>query len=154
MERARPAAPGDRARLVALAEAALAEVAGRRGGAALAADVLAGRDLPGLVGSALDDPDAVVLAGEYHGVVLGVAVARSDPPPGSVARVELLYVDPGVRAVGIGEALLGAVEAWARGRGCAGIDAVALPGHREAKSFFETHGMVARALVMHRDLEP
>ena len=152
MERARPALPADGPRLTALDEAALQEIAGRRGGAALAADILGGRRIADLVSGAIEDPDALVAAGEYHGVVLGVAVARAEPAGGSAARVEVLYVDPEVRAVGIGEALLGAVEAWASARGCSGMDAVALPGHREAKSFFETHGMVARALVMHRDL--
>ena len=36
--------------------------------------------------------------------------------------------------------------------GCAGIDAVALPGHRQAKNFFERNGFTARALVMHKPL--
>ena len=41
-----------------------------------------------------------------------------------------------------------------RGRGCVGIDAIALPGHRAAKNFFEAHGFTARALAMHHQLEP
>jgi hypothetical protein len=38
-------------------------------------------------------------------------------------------------------------------RGCAGIDALALPGHRTTKNFFEGSGFTARALVMHRALD-
>ncbi len=34
--------------------------------------------------------------------------------------------------------------------GCTGVDATALPGHREAKNFFERAGFSARSLVMHR----
>ena len=33
-------------------------------------------------------------------------------------------------------------------------DAMALPGHRATKNFFEAHGFTARALVMHRRLDP
>jgi hypothetical protein len=38
-------------------------------------------------------------------------------------------------------------------RGCTGIDALALPGHRTTKNFFEGFGFTARALVMHRELD-
>jgi hypothetical protein len=34
-------------------------------------------------------------------------------------------------------------------RGCVGVDAFALPGHRAAKNFFEESGFSARAIVMH-----
>ena len=37
--------------------------------------------------------------------------------------------------------------------GCVGVDVRALPGHRAAKNFFETHGFTARALVMHHPLQ-
>jgi hypothetical protein len=33
-----------------------------------------------------------------------------------------------------------------------GIDAVALPGMRETKNFFEAAGLVARAIVVHKAL--
>jgi aminoglycoside 6'-N-acetyltransferase I len=39
-----------------------------------------------------------------------------DPPP--VGYVEGWYVDPDVRRLGIGRALVEAAEAWARARGC------------------------------------
>ena len=44
--------------------------------------------------------------------------------------------------------------AWAQERGAVGIDALALPGDRHTKNFFETFGLTARALVVHRDLRP
>jgi hypothetical protein len=46
-----------------------------------------------------------------------------------------------------------AVLAWAGERGCVGVDALALPGSRETKNFFESFGLVARAIVVHRDLQ-
>ncbi|NIR35956.1 MAG: hypothetical protein GWN79_05560 [Actinobacteria bacterium] len=45
-----------------------------------------------------------------------------------------------------------AVLDWARTRGCEGIDSLALPGDRHTKNFFETFGLVARALRVHRAL--
>jgi hypothetical protein len=44
------------------------------------------------------------------------------------------------------------VVAWCAARGCAGVDAPALPGNRPAKAFFEDNGFVARLLVMHQPL--
>jgi hypothetical protein len=45
-----------------------------------------------------------------------------------------------------------AIVAWAEAAGCVGIDSLALPGNRETKNFFETFGLVARAIVVHRPL--
>jgi hypothetical protein len=39
-----------------------------------------------------------------------------------------------------------------RGGGCVGIDALALPGNRQTKNFFESFGFTARAIVVHRRL--
>ena len=63
-----------------------------------------------------------------------------------------LFVEPDARSVGIGEALVGLIVEFCAARGCIGIDAAALPGHRAAKNFFEGHGFTARSLVMHRSL--
>ena len=49
--------------------------------------------------------------------------------------------------------MLAATISWAAGRGCDGIDAVALPGDRATKNFFESHGLVARAIIAHRSLD-
>jgi hypothetical protein len=43
--------------------------------------------------------------------------------------------------------------AWCRARGCTGMDAMALPGHRQTKNFFEESGFTARKLVMHHRLD-
>ena len=39
-------------------------------------------------------------------------------------------------------------------RACIGADALALPGNRATKNFFEQNGFVARSIVMHRPLDP
>ena len=40
--------------------------------------------------------------------------------------------------------------AWAHEAGAVGIDALALPGDRATKNFFETAGLTARAILVHR----
>ncbi|MGH9181071.1 MAG: hypothetical protein ACRDY5_05080 [Acidimicrobiales bacterium] len=47
---------------------------------------------------------------------------------------------------------MGRLLAWFGDRRCAGIDAVALPGQRATKNFFEGNGFTARLIVMHRRL--
>jgi GNAT superfamily N-acetyltransferase len=79
----------------------------------------------------------------------------ADPPLAgepSLATIDLLYVIPEARAVGVGEAVLDDLVGWCRERGCAGVDVPALPGARETKNFLEAAGFSARLLVMHRKL--
>jgi GNAT superfamily N-acetyltransferase len=66
--------------------------------------------------------------------------------------VDDLFVLPDGRGVGVGEAMMDLLLEFCATHGCTGIDAVALPGNRETKNFFETFGLVARAIVVHRDL--
>lgn len=42
---------------------------------------------------------------------------------------------------------------WFVGAGCTGVDALALPGARATKNFFEENGFTARLLVVHRRLD-
>jgi GNAT superfamily N-acetyltransferase len=97
------------------------------------------------------DPSVHVLAGWYEGLLVGIAlVRRAGDPTASPARVEVLFVEPAMRGVGVGEALLvGAVE-WCAAQGCSGVDVTALPGDRATKSLLERCGFRARAVVMHR----
>jgi GNAT superfamily N-acetyltransferase len=96
----------------------------------------------------------LALLGTLDDVAVGVAVARLDELPDSsrLATVEVLYVDPSAREVGVGEKLLAAVVDWAARRGATGVDVRVLPGMRVSKSFLESSGFVARLLVMHRQL--
>ena len=155
MERARPAIPGDAPRVVELCTAALAEATARRGGSQLARAVLGGLGVPEWVAGALASDRAQVVVGELGEAVMGVGLVRAVAgPAGGTATVELLFVEPGARGVGLGEVIMDALCGWAEGHGCDGLDAAALPGSREAKAFFEAHGMVARVLIMHRSLQP
>lgn len=155
IEAARRAAPSDLARLAELAAEAMAEQVDARGGAVWsqreARAVPAGPSLD----EALRDDDQLVLAGTIDETVVGYAVVRRETlrSGDALGVVSDIYVEPGARAVGVGEALVDAVLGWCRARGCAGVDALALPGNRETKNFFESFGFTARALLVHRRLD-
>jgi GNAT superfamily N-acetyltransferase len=154
---AREATAADLPVLAHLWRAALAEVTPVRGGAALAADGHRPEPLEDDLGADLERPGRLLVCGHLDGVVLGILAGRARPSPvpgdAPVAVIELVYTEPDARAVGIGEAMLDVAAAWARDRGCAGLEAPVLPGSRSSKAFFESAGMVARLLVMHRPLD-
>ena len=153
-EAARPATAADLDRLAALAADAVTEQAGERGGAVWS--VREARPLPAneSLPAALDRDDTLVLAGTIDDVVVGYAVVHVEPlrDGRTLGVITDVYVEPAAREVGVGEVLIERVLAWCRERRCAGVDALALPGNRETKNFFETFGFTARALVVHRSL--
>lgn len=170
MESARLAQPCDLEQVAQLWASAEQELIGQRGGQLLARSVTPAEGVRAALTAAVGSPDAVLAVGALDGVVVGfgygrLAAARptvtgggpqpgrsSDPAPGSMGLIEVLYVEPGARGVGVGEAIVGVLLERFDAFGCVGVDALALPGSREAKAFFETHGFVTRALVMHRPL--
>ena len=153
-EAARLATAADLPRLAELAAAAVAEQVEGRGGSVWS--VREARAVPAEPSLAEDvaDPDRLVLAGTIDDVVVGYAVVRTETlRDGRLLGVLTdVYVEPEARAVGVGERLVDEVLAWCAGRRCSGVDALALPGNRETKNFFETFGFTARALVVHRRL--
>lgn len=102
----------------------------------------------------LEDPEKIALIAMSEGAAVGYALAdfRQLHDEQLILVVRDLYVVPGVREVGLGELLIDELMDLARKRGAVGIDALVLPGDRAAKNFFETHGMKARALLVHRSL--
>jgi len=154
-EGVRPAEPGDVPRLAELAAAAVTELSAGRGGPVWART--AGRRAPfePALEAAIAAEDHLVLVGTLDGTPMGYAVVRDDtlPDGGHLGVIEDLYVDPGCRAVGIGEQMIEEILEWCRARGCFGVDSIALPGDRHTKNFFESFGLVARAIVVHRSLE-
>ena len=143
MESARRAVDADGPRLAELAAQARAELgAQERGGRVFVNREARPADV-------LDAPCVVV--GEVDGVAVGYGTARTEAlDDGSrLGIVDELYVEPGARGVGVGEAMVGELLEWCRAEGCVGVDAYALPGMRETKNFFETFGFTARLLVVH-----
>ena len=101
--------------------------------------------------------DALVVVGTIDDVVIGYGAVLVEPLR-SGARLGVvtdLFVEEEARSVGVGEAMVNAlVDALPRRTTASASTPRALPGHRATKNFFETHGFTARALVMHRRLDP
>ena len=154
MEAARPATPSDLPHLVALATDALDELAPLRGGAVFVHREGRAAPVAETLAHDLEDPDAVVIAGTIDETVVGYASGRTEVlrDGSTLGVIGDLYVDEGARSVGVGEAMMGELLEWFRSRGCAGVDATALPGNRATKNFFEESGFTARLLVMHHRL--
>lgn len=158
MEGARLATIGDLSRLEALIAEARTELANSRGGelwlrgegvGKLTSDWLAAD-----VRASADDSDRLIVVGTTEEVVVGFASAKiaAFDDGARFAEIDALYVEPDAREIGVGEALMDLIVAWARKRHCEGIDATVMPGNRAGKNFFERFGLVARAIVVHRRL--
>jgi GNAT superfamily N-acetyltransferase len=154
MEGARPATDADVPRLAELVAEAVEEQREARGGAVWSQREA--REVPAEASlkDAVTDPEQLVLTGTIDDYVVGYAVARTERlRDGSVLGIiSDVYVEEGARAIGLGEVLVDQVVAWCTDRGCRGIDALALPGNRETKNFFESFGFTARAIVVHKRL--
>jgi GNAT superfamily N-acetyltransferase len=154
VECARPATESDVARVIELAGLLRDELRPMRGGEIWFRRDARPEPLDTAYAQLLADPDALVAVGCIDDVVLGFAAARVEPlrGGGTLGVLTELFVESDARSVGVGEALIDLVVDFCAGRGCVGVDAIALPGHRAAKNFFEGHGFTARSLVMHRAL--
>jgi len=154
VESARPATEGDLARLVELAHAMRVELGEERGGPLWATREARAEPLDAAFDALVGRDDAAVLVGTYDDVVVGFGAAHVEVlRDGSrLGVVDEIYVEPEARAVGVGELLVARLVDFCRAAGCAGVDATALPGHRQAKNFFERAGFSARLLVMHKSL--
>lgn len=154
MEGVRRALADDVDRLAQLTAHAVAEQVDGRGGRVWSQREARGVPAHASLASAVTDPDQLVLAGTIDGTVIGYLAARTEVlADGTILGVVTdIFVEPGARGVGVGEVMVEGVLAWCGERGCVGIDALALPGNRDTKNFFETFGFKARALVVHRSL--
>jgi GNAT superfamily N-acetyltransferase len=154
MEGARLAGPADVPRVAELVRAAIAELAPTRGGAVWKAREARPEPLEENLAAALADPCVRVLAGTIDDVIVGYAAVRiEDLRDGTrLGVVDDIYVEPEARGVGLGEVMMNDLVAWCVAQGCFGMDAMALPGHRSTKNFFEESGFTARQLVMHHSL--
>lgn len=154
MEAARLATADDVPRLAELTAEAVAEQAEGRGGAIWMRKEARQRPAGGSLAADVADPDRLVLAGTIDGTVIGYAAAHVEELADGalLGVVSDIYVEAEARGVGVGEVMIDEVLAWCTTRGCVGVDALALPGNRHTKNFFETFGFKARALVVHRSL--
>jgi GNAT superfamily N-acetyltransferase len=157
MESVRVASEHDQDRLVELAGALVATLSAQRGGLHLVEPALDDPDGPGLgerLELALRRPDAQVLVGMLDEVVVAFAACsvEEDRRGARRGRLDACFVEEGARGVGVGRLLMDRSLAWLGEQGCVGVDGVALPGDRTAKTFYEGAGFKARLLTMHREL--
>ncbi|HEX2040618.1 MAG TPA: GNAT family N-acetyltransferase [Acidimicrobiales bacterium] len=153
MEGARRATAADVPRLAELWRAAREELGSQVRGGALFVNREARADAESLADDIAAD-DAVVVAGTVDDVVVGLATGCVERLRDGQALgvIRELFVEAEARGVAVGEAMMGELLAWFRERGCIGVDALALPGARATKNFFEASGFSARLLVMHHRL--
>jgi len=156
MESARRATHGDLDVLVGLATEGDAHMRALRGGMLWSLTLGHRPPLRDSLAAELDDPDQHMVVGCIDDTVVGYGNVRIQPLADGrpLAVVTELFVTREARAVGVGEAMMDLLLELCEARGCVGIDAVALPGDRETKNFFETFGLTARAIVVHRNLGP
>ncbi len=71
----------------------------------------------------------------------GMAIGLDRSSAGrAVVAIVSVYVAPGVRRSGVGNALMDAVEAWARVRGAAATSLWVVDGNDGARGFYEARG--------------
>jgi GNAT superfamily N-acetyltransferase len=157
VEAARRALPSDLAACARLLEKARDRVGALRGGPELlAACALPPAPLPvdeQWVVEHWTGEQRILLVGTIDGVVVGLGAGRVTARGAErVGSVDCCYVEADARGVGVGSALAGSLVQWFAAAGCVAVDAPALPGDREMKQLFESQGLSARLLVLHRRL--
>lgn len=152
---ARAATADDLDDLDDLATAAIEELTQHRGGDLWRRQ--SARAIPPRAGLEADlaAPGTTVVVGTIDDVAVGYGALRVETlsDATTIGVITDLFTLPGAREVGVGEATMNALVDWARRQGCTGVDSVALPGDRHTKNFFESFGLVARAIVVHRRLD-
>jgi GNAT superfamily N-acetyltransferase len=154
VEASRTANTADLPRLAELAEEAVAALRPGRGGELWARQLGRVRPFVDRLAEELEAMDHRVVVGTLDDVVVGYGVARVEVlrDAGRLGVVTDLYTDPGCRGIGIGELMMQDLVDWCVEQRCFGVDSLALPGDRHTKNFFESFGLVARAITVHRPL--
>ena len=155
MEDARVADDAELARVAELARELRRELRGERGGTLWETREARPEPLEDAIMALSKRDDALVVVGTTEDAVVGYGIARWEPLRDGtrLGVIDEIYVEPEARAVGVGELVIERLFAFCVEAGCLGVDATALPGHRQAKNFFERAGFTARSLVMHRARE-
>ncbi|MGH9045284.1 MAG: GNAT family N-acetyltransferase [Acidimicrobiales bacterium] len=153
MESARPAGAEDLGRCVELIDEALGALRARRGGRLLVVE-LAGKDGAAALVERFTSRGGRLVVGCFEDSMVGLgAGSLHDADAARIGRIELIYVEPAARGVGVGRAITESLLAWFHESGCGGIDALALPGDRATKQLFEASHFKTRLLVLHRPIE-
>ena len=107
-----------------------------------------------LMGALAGEPGRFIVVGLIDATIVGFGAMHLETlhDHDVLAVVTDLYVVKEARGVGVGEAMMDLLLDHAGDAGAVGIDALALPGDRATKNFFERFGLTARAILVHRSL--
>ena len=152
MEEARVADDAELGRVAELARELRQELRAERGGALWETREARPEPLDDAFAELSKRDDALVVVGTTEDLVVGYGIARWETLRDGtrLGVIDEIYVEPEARAIGVGELVVERLVAFCMEADCLGVDATALPGHRQAKNFFERAGFTARELVMHR----
>jgi GNAT superfamily N-acetyltransferase len=98
----------------------------------------------------LAEPRATAFVADRDGRPIGMATAQllvSTARGGSVATIEDVIVDNAARGSGAGRALIAAIEAWARARGCLRLQLLADRANAPALDFYDRLGFGRTRMV-------
>jgi len=154
LENARIADANDFKHLERLVVEAEQELILKRGGSTLSKENPNYGDAKGYLNSAFSDSSSEIFVGTIDDVIVGFGVIKlGNLEDGAAhASIKALYVEEDARSVGVGEAMMEEMLICATSYQAEAVDAVALPGDRATKNFFETHGLVARAIIVQKTL--
>lgn len=107
---------------------------------------------PGGLARLLADTHTTVLIGLFEEVIVGFAIAHNNLPDRPLGSIDAIYVTPGARGIGIGQALLDTIVKVLANRGCIDFDVNCLPGDRSSKRLMESSGFKARQITMTRHI--
>ena len=90
----------------------------------------------------LSIPGACQLIAFLHGAPVGMAGSlRADDEPGTAVLVSM-WVSPAERGNGVGDALVGAIEKWARDNGAARLLLEVVDSNHAARNLYRRNGFV------------
>lgn len=142
----RPAVPGDRSAIVALADR-LADFELPPGRTAREIQVADHHLFDAQF--AEPSPDVLFLVAEEDGAVLGTIFVNTRPDyftRATAAYVEVLAVSESAAGKGIGRALMEATERWAREKGFGRVELAVFASNRRARAFYEHLGYSAETM--------
>jgi GNAT superfamily N-acetyltransferase len=90
--------------------------------------------------------NAAVFIAEHEGGPVGIAAGVDGDAPGAVKLVAA-WVDPGHRRIGVGSALLAAVETWARAQRADALSLWVTRTNQRARDLYLRHGFVPSGTV-------
>jgi aminoglycoside 6'-N-acetyltransferase I len=104
----------------------------------------------------LTDPESAVFLAWHGADAVGVATVTTSRGIefGFSAEMEDLYVLPEMRGIGVGSALIQAVQTWCRSQGCTMIEVVVTPQGQQAHGligYYRTRGFreSGRTILLH-----